>query len=422
MNLIYFLPRYIGALKYYEKLFPALRARGMEPTFLLFEDVGMIAYCRERGLAYDARFALIPLGRTPLYSHVVREKQVFDQLDSFLGEAQPCCLVSEPSIPPRARALFSFAQKRRIPTFALQWAQNAGVARDSRRTLRSRALALTNHRDSFVIALLYKVYLGVLVVVIRTADLFLGGNHFVFKDRYTDRLGVIDESSRQLFLQEGWKDEEIRIVGSADFTIMHELRERVHRDATVREALLARYGLTEGRRKILVLSTPFYVGRGKAVFLDRRGQIEYFKRVLADIREVFPESETDILFKLHPRDEPIYDSLTPLGIKMFHNEANLEELVAVADLYIAHPTTAANFTIRASSTPAIFINFTPLSFFDEGKRIYHLRSITKTREEFRNQLAEYKRGTLPLQYDADVDINSLSTIADFITEKEIKGV
>ena len=70
---IYFLPRYIGALKYYEKLFPDLIRRGFTPVFLLFDDKGMIEYCKSRACDYDDRF--IEMGiHIPFYTPLVRER------------------------------------------------------------------------------------------------------------------------------------------------------------------------------------------------------------------------------------------------------------------------------------------------------------------------------------------------------------
>ena len=109
MGKVYFIPRYIGALKYYEKLFPALRERGADPAFLLLEDGGMRAYSHARHLSHDARFLEIPLGKIPLVSHIVREKSIFGLFDRFLDEARPAVLVAEPRMGERERALFQKA-------------------------------------------------------------------------------------------------------------------------------------------------------------------------------------------------------------------------------------------------------------------------------------------------------------------------
>ncbi len=389
-----------------------MRERGCDPAFLLFEDSGMVEYCRKRKLAFDARFALVPLGRVPLVSHFVRERAVFRMLNGFLDEVRPVALVGEPIVPQRVRALFERARTRGVRTLALQWALHSTMA-PHRSALASRVLALRDQHSSLARGVLYELYLLFLASLFRLADAFRGKEYFMHADTHVDRLGVIDEASGEALLGEGWKREHIRVVGYAEFTIVAELVRRIHADENNRAALCGKYGLTPGRKKILVLSTPFYSGRN-AVFLDREGQRKYFGKIFEDIRSVFSPEEADILFKLHPREQDMYGS--DLGIRIFHNEADLYELIVLSDLYVAHPLTAANFILRASATPAIFVNFTPLEYMDVGRELYKLRDIEKTHEAFRTKLKRFRDGALPLQYDAsDVGTDSLEKIADFIT-------
>ncbi len=197
MGAIYFLPRYIASLKYYEKLFPALLERGMAPAFLLFEDKGMVAHCKERGLPYDARFVSIPLGRVPLISHFTRERAIFRELDTFLDDARPGVLVSEPVVPHRARALFARAKHRGIETLALQWALHTSMVSARSPSLAGRVLALRSSRGSLLRGILYKTYLFFLMLMFRIADLFSGGTYFMHADNHVNYLALTDEPPRE---------------------------------------------------------------------------------------------------------------------------------------------------------------------------------------------------------------------------------
>ena len=89
MQTIYFLPRYIGELKYHEQLFPALRAAGFTPTFLLFDDLGMVAYCRSRALLVDTTFIMYTARfQMPFVTPVRRDMARLQRVRSILLEKQ----------------------------------------------------------------------------------------------------------------------------------------------------------------------------------------------------------------------------------------------------------------------------------------------------------------------------------------------
>jgi len=412
---IYFIPRYIGALKYYEKLFPALRLRGFEPRFLLFEDKGMIAYCKERTLACEVRFVRSGT-HIPFFTPLMWEARLRSQFDGFLDE-QPHALVTEPSVDQRTRALFKSAKVRGVKRYALQWALHTDPRKPIHRSLYSRYLVLRNRYGSFARLPFVGAYYLLLRVVFLIADILRGGDTFIHPHHYAEKLGVIDGMLSDYFLWSGWQSDQIQIVGFADYSLIRDEVRSVEEDASKRAALLTRYGLEEKRARILILSHPFYTGRN-SVYLDEDEQRAYYNAVFDDVRSVYPESEATIIFKLHPREEKtVYTQFTKQGIRVYGNEADLNELIALSNLYIAHPLTAANFIIRASSKPAIFINFSPLSYLDEGKELYHLRGIVKSRDDFRTMLSEARKNTLPLQYDAGgIDPDSLSKIVDFLTQ------
>ena len=411
---IYFIPRYIGALKYYEKLFPAIRERGFEPMFLFFEDSGMIEYCHARSIPCDTRF--IQRGvHIPFYSPLVHEAKLQTLLEAFLNE-HPYALVTEPGVDQRTRSLFKRAKEYAVKRYALQWALHTDPRKPVKRSPYSRYLEIRRRYGSFLRTPFVAGYYLLLRALFWVADFFHGGDVYVHLHHYAEKLGTIDNTLREYFVWSGWRDDQIQVVGFADYSLINNEIRSLEEDAVRREALCRRYSLDERRKRILVISNPFYTGRN-AVYLDEEGQRAYFRHIFDDIRSVYPEREADILFKVHPREDvAMYAEFTQHGIRVYGNESNLNELIALSSLYIAHPLTAANFIIRGSGKPAIFLNFTPLDYFDEGKELYKLRTIFKTHDAFREALADFKNGVLPLQYDTEgIDTNSLEKIVNFVT-------
>ena len=412
---ILFIPRYIGSLKYYEKLFPALRDRDFEPSFLFFEDKGMIRYCEERHIPFDSRFVRRG-AHIPFVTPILWERNLLRLFPPFLDGLRPYAFVTEPSADQRARSLFKEAQKRGIRCVALQWALHTDPRKPIKRSLYSRLLVVWDQYGSLWKAPIIVGYYKLLYALFIIIDLAVGGDRYIHKDYHMDKLGTIDDTLRDYFGWRGWQNDQIKIVGSADYSLIRQMVESVRMDASLRTRLLRQYELSGAKKRILTLSHPFYTGR-ISVYIDEDGQREYYKNIFEDVWSVYKKDETDIMFKLHPREKrETYRTFDNSGIHIYGNEADLNELITLSDLYIAHPLTAANFSIRASGVPALFINFSPLTYLDEGKELYHLQKIIKDRADFRSMLALAKTRQLPLQYDTQgVDTNSMSKIIDFVT-------
>src|SRR3989338_5587459 len=236
---IHFLPRYIGALKYYEKLFPALRERGFEPSFLFFEDKGMIDYCKERGLSFDARFVRRG-GHIPFITPLLWESKLLGLFEPFLGESQPYALVTEPSSDQRARSLFKVAEKRGIKRHALQWALHTDPRKHIKRTLYSRFLVVRDRYGAFWKAPFISGYYKLLYALFVVVDFFAGGDTYIHKDFYAERLGTIDDTLRDYFHWRGWRRDQIHVVGSAVSSLIREAVQSAQGDEAWPPHLLVR--------------------------------------------------------------------------------------------------------------------------------------------------------------------------------------
>lgn len=407
---LYITPRYIAPLKYFEKLVPRLSGH-FEISFLLLEDKGMRAYLKERDLPVVETLLETEGRRIPFFSHIRGHQRLLANAEALFEDAPPAVLLTEPSISQPMRAVFALAQKRGIPVRALQWCQQSKAYKDVRLSLKNRVRQIRGRHGSLVFGIPREAYFSLLALMFRLLTSF-GVLRAHYEDRHVGELGVIDSFGGEYYVSEGWKREQIKTVGFYDWSIIADLKRRVKDDASFRSSLETRYALRAGRKRVLVLSTIFYAGHA-TLCMTRKEQVEYFARICADIRDAF--ADADILFKLHPRDEEIYEPLERMGVRLLRTEANVEELIALSDLYVAHPLTAANFAVIASGTPALFVNFTPLSHLNLGAELYGLSRIITDREEFRAGLREAAAGRLPLFYDASrADPSSLPKIIAFV--------
>ncbi len=416
---IFFIPRYIASLKYYEKLFPALCER-FSPFFLLFEDKGMVAYCRGHSIPFYDGFLKLKEGesstfRIPFLSHIQDHNAILRHITHFLDIQKPKRIISETALDFNTRSLFHEANLRGIDTVALQWCLQSTKTRAIKLRVGQYMQKFRARYGSVLKGIIMESYFFLLGLVFRALDFFRKGPHYMSSDLNAKRLGVIDGYARKVFLAFGWPAEKISIVGHADFELVRELKKRFEHDPAFSKALLGKYGLSQNKKHILVVSNIFYAGH-VSVFTDRAGQIAYFRKIFEAIRKVVPEREADILFKLHPREGNIYQSCEELGIRVYGTEANIEELIVLSGLYIAHPMTAANFSILPSGVPAIFINFTPLTFLSDVTDYYHIHHVVSDWSEFGAMLHGWHNGFLSPQYDdAETHADALKQIIKFVS-------
>ena len=412
MKKLYIVVRYIAPLKYFEKLIPAL-AKTFEVSFLFLEDKGMVGYCRAHGLP----FVLLPYSQPgfkfPFISHVLQYRSFVRRAEEFMEKQRPTLILTETSLTQPIRALLAKAHAVGSRSIALQWCPQIEQSKEVTLSLTNRLRQIKGRGGGLLRGLVREGYFASLTFLFVVLDR-IGLMRSVYGGSGAEKLGVIDERGRKYFLNHGWEEGQIQTVGFVDWTVTAELCRRVRNNQDEYLALEKKYNLSPGRKRVLLLSTVFYAGHA-TLCMTRGEQLAYFRAICADIWSVYPKVGWDILFKLHPRDEEIYSPLEQDGALLFGNDAAIEDLMAVSDLYIAHPLTAANFTLQSAGIPALFINLIPLAFLDAGKRLYGLLNIVHDRGTFRAQLKEVYAGTLPLQYDASgVDPHSLQKIIDFI--------
>ncbi len=180
---VYFIPRYIAALKYYERLFPLLREAGWEPAFLLFEDGGMVAHCAGRGVPVYTK--LIPQEGTwmiPFISHVRAFERMRHDIRKFLDTEKPACIIAEVTVTDQVGMLLYEAKKRGVDTAALQWAFRSAETEHPPISFMRMLKKIRAQHPFFVWAYTRWMYVWLLVRFLTLLDLLAGGHRYRFAD------------------------------------------------------------------------------------------------------------------------------------------------------------------------------------------------------------------------------------------------
>jgi len=404
---LYFVPIYIGSLKYFAKLVSYLSpyyqvefllVRGRDKRRVQMEeyltDNKYVYHIIDQGLKSSLGIR-VPFF-TPVWGHIM---QIL-ACRRFLKKQRPDKIVMVKNLPPY-NIIVKEANRLGIDTVMLQWAYggNKAVSKSSVKILPTWQ----------------KFYYSIIDLLYGVVDFSLGGISYVNSLGSIDRVGIMNEAAIEVIEDRcGISPEKMTLVGSADQQIIHELRERIERDTLFRKNLQHKYGITQEKRIITVLAWGLH--KRKRWGFSFEEHIVYLRSVLELIRKFFPPEKTDILLKLHPGDEPaLYDSLRDLSVRVFGDEAETDELICLADLCILDPWTAANILVIASGAPAIFVNFSRLTAINAGKELYHLKEIATTREHFNYLLKQFRAGQLPLQYnERRVDIHAIEKIVALI--------
>ena len=164
---------------------------------------------------------------------------------SFLTESAPHAFVTEPSADQRARSLFKEAQKRGIRCVALQWALHTDLRKRIKRSLYSRLLVVRDQYGSLAKAPIVVAYYKLLYALFIIINVLSGGDRYIHKDYHMDKLGTIDDTLRDYFHWRGWRDDQIEIVGSADYSLIGQMVASVRTDESLRRQLLQKYTLAE---------------------------------------------------------------------------------------------------------------------------------------------------------------------------------
>jgi hypothetical protein len=395
---LYFIPVYIGSLKYYAKLLPFLAGK-YEAAFLIIRGdderrKAMVSYCEDNSLAFEVLDAGLRKSafRVPFLTVLLKRLAHRRACRNFLIRNRPSkIIVTKISYP--HRAIVEEANRLDIETILLQWAFLPSTNIFNERGV-TRAL----------IARAYYRLIDFLIGLLRITELHV-----------PKKIGVIDdEGKKALVARHGFHAEDIAIVGMADFQIARELKEKIRSDEVFRRTLREKYGIPEGKRVITVLAQAHHLKKSAKTTLEE--QLDHYRKVLEPIRVLFPVKEAAIMLKLHPSDDKkFYAPYQDLHVILCGDEASTEELVCLSDLVITDPWTTANFIVLASGVPALFVNFSKFQSLNRAISYYRVKESISKMEAYKNALEAYKQGRLSSQYDnSHIPAHSIDVIAKWI--------
>lgn len=415
---LFFIIQYIGTLKYYVRLMPYLQNK-YDVNFLVItrkekHHTEVIDYCKKMQYPfYSIREGLenyaIPKGffdknvkfRIPFYTLLRKRYLHSEKCREFLLSTRPAKLITSTVKFPHD-AILKEANKLGIETIFLQWAFSA-----------HRYFGKDNEKRSKKVNIIKIVHLQILRVLCALLDFRFKESKYALTIAVPQKIGVFDEEEgveRARFFD----SRTIKVVGTIDYQLAHELKRRINVNALFRKKLLEKYGLEEGRLNIVVIIFRFYM----TGHMTRQEHVAHYYNVFKAIRSIFSVNEANILLKMHPSEDRLYESYIELGVKLYHDESRVDELVCLSDLYIADPATSANYLALGSNTPALFLNLStaPINNCAPSFKIKH---VATNEQEFLTMLQSFKNGTLEKQYDNEgIDTKSIHKVVEFITTSE----
>lgn len=428
---IYFIPHYIAPLKHVERMFPYFGDIYDFGFLIIGENDGrrriMVEYCKNKGYEFyviDRWFQIQGRGLThdgkihiPFITPLVERYRYSKECQTFLKKVRPSKVIAIKSELYHHNMVMKEANRFGIETLLLFWAGPLQqiAYRDHGANTRVERKSFVEHIKRAV----RKVYSALINVECRIADILdFSSRESRYSRTYAmpKKIGIFDIYEYTTGRLIPYNPQTVHVVGSPDFEIVDSLKKKVGNDPSFKELLLKKYGLSEQRPKIFVVPYRFYaLPTLEEHKMSIAEQVAHYYEVFKTIRVVFSENEADVILKMHPSEAMIYESYKGLGVKIYHNESQTDELLCLSDLYIGDPASSVNNMVLASGIQAIFINFSKLQFLNSLMEYFHIKNIVMSKEEFIKKLFQFKQGELERQYDnAIIDRKSVAKTVKLI--------
>ena len=193
------------------------------------------------------------------------------------------------------------------------------------------------------------------------------------------------------------------------------MRKKITSDQMFKCEMESKYGIDSNKLNIIIIAQSHHLKAGTN--LTTEGQIKRYRNIVQTVRKIFTKDEADVLLKLHPSDKPdMYEFYKELGVKIFADESDTDELLCMSDLCITDAWTSTNYMVLASGVPAIFINlFLSDAFNKVAKKYYKVKDVVVNDNMFLDKLNQFKNNKLENQYDnGHIDLDSINKIIKFI--------
>ena len=406
---LYFIPHYVGGLRYFEKIMPYLSERYDVRFLLIYAKRGtfqeMVDYCKAQSL----RFYAIELPHSRRMFFAFARELVFYRraVAAFLDE-KPAKLIAVNDNSIYVRYLFNEANKRGFGTAVLQWALTYPGQKDRPVEKRSSFNRAAYHFKKFFSSkaktFLLKIIFG--AGFIHEKDVLGRGPSKSF--------GVINEQAFAFFKSCGVPAEKMTVVGYVDFELALRTKKELDADEGKKKRTMASLSIDPSKKRIVIFTSSYNSSVVKV--FDDLGQYRFYEDIVTRIRKFCSANEYQILLKIHPIEKKaLYAPLEKYGVVVFDKFANNFELVYFSDLYIADSTTA-NFIPEIMGKDAIFIDFYGLPLIEASRKYLGVKKFIRNPDEFESLLGLWKQGKLEKQYEtSDLLVeNSLERIVRWV--------
>lgn len=401
---IYFIPAYLVTLKHYARLFNYLKDSYDFGFLLIGVDSArrreMIEYCKDKGYTYyvisegmkgSQKFQipfLAPLKESHLHKEACKK---------FLETIKPAKIVALKTWY-NCDTVLREANRRNIDTIILQTSSDLG----------SRHLVSNRHKINLTKKVLKKIYYYLLNFFSIVLNVFFNEPLYGFKEAIPKKIGVFYKERALEYIKRGFDPSIIEVVGPLDLQVVNELKQKIDLDKFLKNRLLEKYGFSKDKLKIVVILYRFYLIPDGKYRMTIEKHVAHNYDLFKMIRQIFPVEEAEIILRIHPSENRmpgIYEPYKEFDIKLCYGaDTNTEEIVCLANLYIAEPVTSVNTMILACGTPAIFFNFSEMRYLDKLAKHFNIKNIVHDKDEFLSMLQKFRRGILEKQYD-DSSVN-----------------
>lgn len=398
MKRIIIFSHYLGALKYFDKLYDKLTEEGHEIIYGFWRDdkylKSMIKYCQENNRKYYALHYKIDFF---VYKYIYR-----NSVKKMLDTLKPDLIIQTNDMYFFQNEIVNQAKKRNISTLVIQWAFTGPerIYIDSKNRNKP-----SNEKDGEKIkAKLKKIIISKNKIFNKFLRLEYN-NKLSIAQGDSDRVSVINEYSRDLLIKQGVDKEKIVITGHLDFDNKSEGGENLK-------------GIKNEKTKILYISQPFYGKDLERITLNQ--QIEYIKKIYNYVDTLF--DKYCFYIKLHPaEDKKDYYQLRKMKNLRIKTNFDSEIQIINADLVISSHSTLLMSAISFKK-PIITLNILKIPESESGLKrmgiddniIYDWKELEKALRAFIKNPKKYIRK--PNQYLLVTDGKCKKRMIGLITE------
>lgn len=358
---IFIVPHYIGSLKYFDKLYEKLNKEKINVVYILNhhnlnQKEAMESFCKKNNRNYEIlEFKMGFLSLIFRYYTIYNFRKSFEHL---LKKYNPKLIIQYNDVIIYNDSVTLVGKKYNISTFVLQWAvTHPQILFQKQRIIRTK---LSNQKKSFLRIIFYNVimkYIKILNIPLHFAFKTSPRKIVAFAMGESDHVGVFNEYTKKILINNGLKENKIQVLGSLDYD------DAIKAKYIPREEIIEKYNLKNTDFYVVYFSVPFYTK--DITFMTLEAQLDYTKNILEILDNFFKKRKKTFSFiiKLHPAEKiKDYNDLKKYENVYLFFEANNNEFIKLADFCLCQASTLIQ-NIIAMGKSFIDLNIISLNLF-----------------------------------------------------------